>query len=63
MNSVASTNVALPAELALDARDEFVRHGAAADPADGAVAATLELGGDDLGLIFVGVGDAKRRPA
>ena len=43
--------------LALDACDELMRHGAGADPADGAIAAMIELRGDDLGLILVSVGD------
>jgi hypothetical protein len=43
--------------LALYAGDELVRHRAAADPADGAIAAMPELGGDDLRLILVRVGD------
>src|SRR5262249_57436727 len=45
-------------ELAFDARDEFVRHGAAADPSDGAVAAPLEVFGNELRLVFVGIDDA-----
>ncbi len=50
----------LPFQLALDAHDEFVRHGAGADPADGAIAAMLELGRDDLRLVFVGIGDRRK---
>src|SRR5215510_5333550 len=49
----------LARNLVLDARDEFMRHRAAADPADGAIPAMPELGGDDLGLILVSVGDRR----
>ena len=59
MNSVASTNVGLARELTLDTDDEFVRHRAAADPADGAIDAALEFRSHQLGLIFVGIGDRK----
>ncbi len=44
-------------ELTLDARHELIRHGAVADPADGAIAAALELRRNQLGLVFVGIGD------
>src|SRR4029079_7278434 len=48
----------LALELPLDTRQEFVRHCPAADPADGAVAAALELLSNQLGLVFVGVDNA-----
>src|SRR5215467_9725934 len=48
----------LAGEFAFDARDEFVRHDAAGDPSDGAIAAPLEFVRDELGLVFVGVSDA-----
>ena len=51
----------LAGELALNTRDEPVRHGASANPADGAVAAMLEFLGDELRLVFVGIGDAGKR--
>src|SRR5262245_21199243 len=51
--------LSLAGELAFDARDEFVRHGAVADPSDGAVAAPLEVFGNKLRLVFVGIGDAR----
>lgn len=48
----------LAGEFALNARDESVRHGAGANPADGAVAAMLEFLGDELRLVFVRIDDA-----
>src|SRR5262249_59931913 len=44
--------------LAFDTRDKSVRHGATADPPNGAIAALLELLGDELRLVFIAVGDA-----
>ena len=58
MNSVASTNVDAAGEFLLDPRDEAVRHGAAAQPADRAIAAALDLGDGQFGLIVVGIGHA-----